>query len=137
MKKIIGCAMVWTGWAYIFGLMQIGLLYLASLVSPIKFPITTILKDGSLFFFVTAMSATLMLDYLFSKIQIPNWINATLIAVPFVLIILSVFLYGLFLNTDIENVRIEVIRPIEYAILSTTGIYSLVVKSIIFSTRKN
>lgn len=134
MKEILWNATIWTSWAYIFGLLQIILLFLASLVCPIKFPIIEILKDGSLLFFVTAMAATLMLDYLFLEKQMPNWINASLISVPLVLISLSVFLYGIFLNTEVENIKTELIRPIEYAILCTTGIYALVIKSIIFST---
>jgi hypothetical protein len=136
MKQTLKNATIWTGWAYFFGLLQIILLYVASLVCPIKFPIIEILKDGSLLFFVTAMVATLMLDYLFLEKKLARWINASIISIALVLILFSVFLYGVFLNTDVQNIKTEIIRPLEYAILCTTALYSLSIKAIIFSTEK-
>lgn len=140
-------AFSWVLLAYFFGLLQLWLIVLANFVlKNMNFNFNAYLLDGSILFFATAVTSTIVIDYYFDKgLSLPKVISGFLYGlVPFLCILFCVFLFAIFLslrnviningiNQNIADIcYVNEIRYIEYALLATVSVYALISKYIQF-----
>lgn len=111
-----------------FGLLQIWLTIGASFIIR-DFSYDDFFLNGSLLFFVTAIVTSLATDYYLSKRPYPELLEtAAFTLFPGIIIIVSVWLFGVCLGKDSQEIYLPELRSTEYAILFMTGVYALAVK---------
>lgn len=137
--KALFKSFVWIMLTILFGLLQLWLVLGSSLlIRTFNVSYEKIFLDGVLLFFVTAVVTALATDYYFSDRPYPGWAETIMFAFfPFVIIVLSVWLFGICLGREDLDIDIEGLKNVEYAVLFMTFIYAIVVKFIEFFHEEN
>jgi len=121
----------WAIGTIIFGLLQLWLVLGMTVYDKTKiFPFQEFLMDGALLFFVTAIIASVTIDYLLSK---KNSCCKSLeiilfIVFPFIVLIFIVWLFSISHDKPIKDIEFELLYTTEQILLIITFIYSFVVK---------
>jgi hypothetical protein len=122
---------VWGVGTIIFGLLQFWLVWGMSIYDKTKtFPFQEFITDGALLFFVTAIIASVTIDYLLSK-KTPccNPLEIILFIVfPLFMLVFIVWLFSISYGKPIENIEFELLYSTEQILLIITFIYSIFVK---------
>lgn len=92
-----------------------------------------IVLDGAFLFFSTTLVAALTLDYFFSKAAgySKPVVGFLFVFFPAVILLASVWLFGLCFGKP-DLVDLNIVAPLEYAVLTMTGVYAIVVKTLQF-----
>ena len=131
-KKIFSGSL-WVFLTMSFGLMQIWFLIGSSyIVKDYQFNHDLFLLDGGLVFFSSALVSSITIDYhLYSKNSYNKIIDAFMFYFfPMLIIITSVWLFSIIFQKNISDVEIEVIKGLEYSIVTSSLIYSFACKII-------
>ncbi|PTB96461.1 hypothetical protein C9994_07255 [Marivirga lumbricoides] len=122
-----------------YGLLPIGIIFLLQYFNPsIQYSIDDILKEGILIFFCVAISASVMVDYIFVSKKLPKWIEFTLYGFPWALVVIASITYSQLVinNLSVTNLLLDRFVHMQFFVLTLTLIYVLVVKTIIFISSK-
>ena len=128
----------WLVLAVFFGLLQLWLLLLSQIVAPPSIiSLNDILLGGTLLFFCSALVVSLSIDQFFTPARpySPMLIGLLFALYPFVILIVTAYLFGLCFGKNPTQLDMHFIRSIQLAIFAMTGIYAIVVKTITFFAR--
>jgi len=124
-------SLIWAIGTIIFGLLQLWLVWGISIYDKTEtFPFKEFITDGALLFFVTAIIASVTIDYLLSK-KTPcckPFEIILFIVFPLVMLVFIVWLFSVSYGKPIENLEFELLYSTEQILLVITFIYSLFVK---------
>jgi len=128
----------WVFLTILFGLLQLWLAIGSSLIIK-NFSIThdKIILDGVLLFFVTAVVVAITIDYYFSDNNYPRWAVGILFGFfPGIIVIISVWLFGICIGKSKTDLEMVTINSLEYAVLTMSFIYALIIKALEFYQNK-
>jgi len=120
---------IWVICTIIFGLLQLWLVWGATLFLNEIFPFKEFIMGGALLFFTAAILASVAIDYLLSK-KTSNFTRleaALFIAFPLIMLGVIVFLFSISYDKDIKELDFELLCTTEIIILIITFIYSFFV----------
>jgi hypothetical protein len=122
-----------------YGLLPLGIIFLIQYFNPsITYSIDTILTEGVLIFFCIAISASVMVDYIFVSKKLPKWVEFVLYGYPWALVFIASITYSQLIinNLSNQNILIDKFINMQFFVLVLTLIYVLIVKTIIFISNK-
>lgn len=122
-----------------YGLLPLGIIFILKLVdTSIPYSIDNIVNEGILIFFSVAISASVMVDYIFVPKKLPKWIEFILYGFPWALVFISSIVYSQLVINNItsSNINLNNLILLEFFLLAMTLVYVLIVKTIIFLSLK-
>ena len=133
---VIGKSIIWSLFTVFFGLLQIWLIWANSFVLKDKeFLFGEFIMDGALLFFSTAIVSSLTIDHYLSERR-PYLDIKTILAFilfPFIIVFLSVWLFGVCYGRTVNEVELDFIIIIEYSIFTATLVYAFGIKLMAFN----
>lgn len=132
-------SLYWLLTGIFYGLLPLGIIFILKLVdSSIPYNIDNIINEGILIFFSVAISASVMVDYIFVPKKLPKWIEFVLYGFPWGLVLISSIVYSQLVLNDFTNSNLNLNNLIllEFFVLGMTLVYVLIVKTIIFLSSK-
>lgn len=125
----------WVILTTVFGLLQLWLTLGSNLlVRTFNISYEKIFFDGVLLFFVTAVVSALVTDYYLSNLFYPRWATGILFGFfPSIIIVVSVWLFGICIGKEIQDIDLQVIKGLEYAVLFITLIYAVLFMTLIYT----
>lgn len=127
--------MVWTLLTAMFGLIPIWLTFGISIITKNRdYNFSQAVQDGSLLFFVMAITTAITVDYYFSKdIDISGWVNKIMFTMyPFVIGIVITYLYSTLYLVSQSEIHVGIVSQIQYSLIGTTILYAMLAKSLMF-----
>ncbi len=137
-KIAIEKSLTWCISTLLFGLLPLWLFLGHSLtVKSQIFPLEQFIMSGSLLFFVTAIVASITIDYHILSKNILNPLHFTMFVIfPLTLILFCVVLFGISYGEPIENIELDLLYTVERGILLITLVYAIVLKFHTFKINK-
>jgi hypothetical protein len=132
-------SLYWLGLSVFYGLVPVGIAFFVKYIdNDFVFTFDYITENGLLIFFCIAISASVMVDYIFLNKKFPKWAEYILYAYPWFLVVISSILYSLLLlsqqgkaSPDLNKLLI-----LQIIILIFTFIYTIIIKTIVFLNNK-
>jgi vacuolar-type H+-ATPase subunit I/STV1 len=130
--KILRNSFLWLILTLIFGLLQVWLVLVHSLIVKSKvFPFEQFVVNGALLFFATAIISSITVDYLLSK-KTANYFKPfdviMFIVFPLLILLCCVALFYMSYDEPLKNLEFELLCFTELAILVMTFCYAIFVK---------
>lgn len=138
--KSFGKTVVWLLISSFYGLLPIGIIFLLKWFNPsITYSFSNIVDEGILIFFCIALSSSVTVDYLFNTKKFPKWLDFILYGFPWFLVFIASIVFSQMainrFSTDL-NLDVEKLIDLQFFIIILTLIYVIIVKTIVFYTRK-
>ncbi|XLS30106.1 hypothetical protein ACJD0Z_04595 [Flavobacteriaceae bacterium M23B6Z8] len=130
----IGKGFTWMILTILFGLLQLWLVLGRNLVVR-KDILTyeTIILDGVLLFFITAIVTTISVDYFHSNMNFSKRVVGFLFVLyPLLIILSSVSLFYMMLENSMDDLDFKTIESFQYALITMTVIYAISTKAFKF-----
>jgi len=117
-----------------FGLLSVILIFLIQTINPGNdYNYYKIVEEGVLLFFCVAMSASVIIDYIFISPRLPKYIEFILYFFPSICTIVSSVLFGQLFFGESDNLNNNAIVLINVVTIFFTIVYCIVLKSIEYS----
>lgn len=132
-KKELRSSLLWFLLTLLFGLLQSWLVFEESVILQnvnFKDALDELILSGALLFFSTAIIASLTIDYfLLRQANFPKRETGShFVLFPAIILILSVSIFILIHRKSINEIDYEVVRAMQFGILTATGVYAIYVK---------
>lgn len=125
----------WTVLTTFLGLIQLWITVIISyLLTNKEYNFYSPFQDGSLLFFIMAVTTAITIDYHFTKnINLPQWAKSVVFTLfPFLIGILVTALYSTFYIADDNELHLSGFMVIQYFVIGCTIIYVFVAKFLMF-----
>ena len=130
-----GRGLLWTSCTLFFGLLQLWIVMgNGYLKENYTFPVVTLLIDGTLLFFASAVVASICTDYYLGKDHnLPILLSGFIYFLyPAIILIVCIWLFSSSFNSNAGDLNIEFMRAVQLTVLSMTIFYGLITKSIMY-----
>lgn len=127
--------MIWTLLTAMFGLIPVWLTFGISIITKNRdYSLSQAVQDGSLLFFVMAITTAITVDYYFSKdIDISGWVNKIMFTMyPFVIGIVITYLYSTLYLVSQPEIHVGIVSQIQYLLIAATLLYATIAKYVMF-----
>lgn len=130
----LGKSLFWLLLTTFFGLLQLWLIFAYDyLTSQETLTYNSVLLNGSMIFFITAIVTTISVDFFLSKLKFSRFTETSLFVLfPVIIIISSIFLFCIcLLKPDVVDIKL--LGSCEAALIIATIIYAVTTKTLKFS----
>lgn len=138
MKKAVGNTLTWFVINTIFGLLPIFVLKSGTIIG-YKFNYDEIVKDGVILFYCSAISASVLVDFLSSEFRLKKIYESLITGIPVMTLGVVYFLFFKAQSTDVTDEFIHTFENIQYLLFAAVFLCLIPIKCYMyyFETDKN